>query len=218
MSCSKFHSEWPIWVFTVTFFFHPKGVLRRSLGDKNCQSKWCRIRWVSLEALLFFLSQDFILKIIPTPRIVTIGAMYIYISHIYICIGSFLGTTGIGGAMIMSTKIWPLHRAPKLDVDQQIYQGNNCVETLETRNISFQMWSTKRIWLNDLETMVVGGWTNPSEKYARQIGSFPQESRGENSKKSSKPPPSIVVVSCRCISSTLQKGVLCLKNSKRGCF
>ena len=36
---------------------------------------------------------------------------------------------------------------------------------------------------------LVGGWTNPSEKYARQIGSFPQVIRDEN-KKNELPPPS----------------------------
>ena len=30
--------------------------------------------------------------------------------------------------------------------------------------------------------MLVGGWTNPSEKYARQIGSWIPRDRGENSK------------------------------------
>ena len=37
-------------------------------------------------------------------------------------------------------------------------------------------------------TKLVGGWTNPFEKYARQIGSFPQVIRGEH-KKSFKPFP-----------------------------
>ena len=36
---------------------------------------------------------------------------------------------------------------------------------------------------------LVGGWTNPFEKYARQIGSFPQVIRGEN-KEYLKSPPS----------------------------
>ena len=36
-------------------------------------------------------------------------------------------------------------------------------------------------------TYLVGGWTNPSETYARQIGSFPLDS-GEN-KRHLKPPP-----------------------------
>ena len=39
-----------------------------------------------------------------------------------------------------------------------------------------------------LDTVLVGGWTNPSEKYARQIGSSPQV-WGEN-KQYLKPPPS----------------------------
>ena len=34
---------------------------------------------------------------------------------------------------------------------------------------------------NPLILILVGGWTNPSEKYARQIGSFPQN-RDENFK------------------------------------
>ena len=38
------------------------------------------------------------------------------------------------------------------------------------------------------QTELVGGWTNPFEKYAGQIGSFPRN-RGEN-KKCLKPPPS----------------------------
>ena len=38
--------------------------------------------------------------------------------------------------------------------------------------------------------ILVGGWTNPFEKSARQIGSFPQINRGEN-KQYFKPPPSI---------------------------
>ena len=29
---------------------------------------------------------------------------------------------------------------------------------------------------------LVGGWTNPFEKYDRQIGSFPQKIKGENKK------------------------------------
>ena len=29
---------------------------------------------------------------------------------------------------------------------------------------------------------LVGGWTNPSEKYARQIGSWNPKDRGENKK------------------------------------
>ena len=40
---------------------------------------------------------------------------------------------------------------------------------------------------------LVGGWTNPFEKYARQIGSFPQV--GANIKEYLKPPPSLIVTS-----------------------
>ena len=36
-------------------------------------------------------------------------------------------------------------------------------------------------WSFDGFCELVGGWTNPSEKYARQIGSFPQ-GRDENKK------------------------------------
>ena len=42
---------------------------------------------------------------------------------------------------------------------------------------------------NPSNSVLVGGF-NPVEKYARQIGSFPQN-RGENSKKSLKPPPRV---------------------------
>ena len=33
-----------------------------------------------------------------------------------------------------------------------------------------------------LKYTLVGGWTNPFQKYARQIGSFPQVRRGKNNK------------------------------------
>ena len=38
-------------------------------------------------------------------------------------------------------------------------------------------------------TAIVGGWTNPSEKYKRQNGFILPNFRGENSKKYGKPPP-----------------------------
>ena len=39
---------------------------------------------------------------------------------------------------------------------------------------------------------LIGGWTNPCEKYARQIRSFPQINTGENKKM--KPPPRIGLI------------------------
>ncbi len=39
-----------------------------------------------------------------------------------------------------------------------------------------------------VKSLLVGGWTNPSQKYARQIGSFPQFS-GWKFQKYFKPPP-----------------------------
>ena len=45
---------------------------------------------------------------------------------------------------------------------------------------------------NRFLTTLVGGWTNPSEKYARQLGSFPQGS-GWKFKKCLKPPPSFIL-------------------------
>ena len=44
----------------------------------------------------------------------------------------------------------------------------------------YQTWILWELRNNDMIDMIVkigllgGGWTNPSEKYARQLGSFPQ--------------------------------------------
>ena len=58
----------------------------------------------------------------------------------------------------------------------------------------FCVWKAPRSKMDasSLDYYLVGGWTNPIEKYARQIGFIFPKVRGEN-KKSLKPPPSLII-------------------------
>ena len=59
---------------------------------------------------------------------------------------------------------------------------------VENEGFNQRPWKPKMNLLKFDGTGLVGGWTNPFEKYARQIGSFPQGS-GENSKNIWNQPP-----------------------------
>ena len=45
----------------------------------------------------------------------------------------------------------------------------------------FEFVSNEDLGFSTFQRYLVGGWTNPSQKHARQIGSFPQD-LGENNK------------------------------------
>ena len=76
-------------------------------------------------------------------------------------------------------------------------QKNPHLQTLQTE-LSRWFPSRREQKFNGFQVhhLLVGGCFNPSEKYAHQIGPFPQVRRGEN-KKYLKPPPSLTLLNQR---------------------
>ena len=83
-----------------------------------------------------------------------------------------------------------------------------------TRNASPQQGNRSKSgprfgpWTSSPKNWLVGGWTNPSEKYARQIGLFPQV--GMKNKKYLKPPTSWVYWSMVVVMRSCSHASLCL--------